>query len=147
VSGDSGGYLMSFKDPRGLDYPFMYPMMNAALNPKPAPYCGCGGSTTSQLTPGQAVGGSMAIFGAAGGLTGFGLGLAATGAEVGGAVGVVGTAAAFSTSAHLAVTGLAVGTGVGAVVGVAIAGAIYFWPDPPPPGTPSPYVYWVPCWP
>jgi RHS repeat-associated protein len=129
-------------DPKGLDNPGMGPYDPPAgwVNPSsPAIFyrpirrtqvssgtCGC--SALSQITPDQAIGGSMLGGAAAGGVTGLAVGLAITGAEVGEAVGLIGTAGALAVAGKTTVTGLVLGGAVGACVGVIVAGVIYFSP-------------------
>jgi len=80
----------------------------------------------------------MAAVGTAGLLTGLGIGLAQTSAEIA-AVGIWGVGHA----AHMAMAGLTIGTGVGAAAGLAIAGAMLL-PEGPLNAI-SNNVYSVPC--
>jgi hypothetical protein len=93
------------------------------------PRCTCPASPqpslpTIPLTPGQAVGGSMALGAGAGAAGGLSAGLAITGAEMGEAAGLIGAAGAAAVAGKTAVTGAAIGGAAGAVAGLAFASVI-----------------------
>lgn len=94
----------------------------------PSTFCSCPRPPTRlerSQAAGEALGVSMAAGAAVGTVWGLGIGLAGTAAEVS-AVGWTGVGLA----GHTGMYGLTLGAGLGAVGGIVIAGAIYFWPPP-----------------
>jgi RHS repeat-associated protein len=122
-------------DRRGLDNPGLGPydpplgwvnpsspaiMFRSPRRAAPACYC----PSPDQLTPGDAIFGSMLAGAGVFGVLGLGLGIEMTGAEIGGAAGLIGFAGAAAVAGKATMTGIVIGGAVGAVVGITVAGVV-----------------------
>jgi len=125
-----GSNPISRSDPQGLDYILLYPQMNRMLNSSQLPLCGCPAQSDAARAQqaGDVIARSMAAGAGVVGVTALGLGIAATGTEIGSAVGLVGGAGAAAIAGKATITGLVLGGAAGACVGMVIGGVIYFSP-------------------